>query len=210
MIVPLILSCNRSPQALRQIAALEPIRIEIVDGIFGNIFLGVVGGVLASWLFWRYLLGIKPRIEVSPWISCIKVSATGQNRYRIKIVNRGKNQVIGISVNAWVVYLQPVPGGEISHALYSFTTHKSETLALNPASKSDRPWGLTPETTIILGTDKDLVAELTDTKKRLMVTLRYSDAISGTTVVTQQTFDSSALIDGLFRFGTSLEIEKKL
>jgi hypothetical protein len=69
-------------------------------GLILGTFLGFIFGVIACWLFWRYLLFLKPNVEVAPFISFIKNEKTGRRRFQFKILNRGKQQVTGITLNA--------------------------------------------------------------------------------------------------------------
>jgi hypothetical protein len=135
-----------------------------------------------------------------------KDAATGKHIVRFKILNKGKNQVIGITFKAWVCDLLEVPGGKISRALYIFPISNSETATLTPERQTSRPWGLTPEQIYRSEPEFDVMELLSHSNQRILVTLRVSDAVSGTTVVQQVTYCKEDVIDGHFEFGESLEI----
>lgn len=171
-----------------------------------ELFAGCVLGLLATWVFWKYMLRIKPKVEISPHIAVSPVTATGKKRYRFKFINQGSNQVIDISCNAWVCFLQDVPGGSMSHSLYQLPLTQSSTRTLGVNKNVDRPWGLTPEMTISFTPDIDMMKLMADGDRRILLTFRGTDAISGTTVVWQKTYAETDIKAGAFCFGTNMDI----
>ena len=166
--------------------------------------LGCLFGILAAWLFWKYLLFLKPKVEISPFIVAENGSVIGENVYKFKILNNGNRQVINVVLNAWLCELMDVPGGKITTTLAQFNIRKSDTLTLSPAKNNERPWGLTPEATFRFIPHIDLEKELLPPNRRIMIALKVSDAVSGTTVVQQKTYFKKDIIYGEFKFGASL------
>lgn len=169
--------------------------------------LGFIFGVIACWLFWKYLLVLKPNVAIAPVIAMTRNEQTGRRIFRFKIYNKGARQVIGITLNGWVVELLDVPGGQITKALYKFPIRNSETMALNPENTFERPWDLNAETYFRTEPEFDTLELLSHPGRRVMITLRVSDALSGTTVVQQKTYEHSDFKEGMFRIGESMEIE---
>lgn len=172
-----------------------------------GLVVGFALGVLGSWLFWKYLLWIRPNVSIAPKIAISRDKQTGKRVYRFKILNNGKHQVKDVTLGAWVCDLMTVPGGQVSRSLYVFPLNNSETVSLAPNGNADRPWGLTPEVIFRSAPDFDVESLLDDPEKRVLITLRVSDALSGTTVVQQFTFTKDDLVWGHFRVGDSFQIE---
>lgn len=164
-------------------------------------------GIAGCWAFWRYLLWVQPDVSIAPKIAVSKNNQTDKNVYRFKILNNGKRQVTNITFKAWICDLMDVLGGKVSRGLYPFPINNSETATLGCKSKVERPWGLTPETVFRSEADFDVDRLLLDPDKRILVTLRVSDALSGTTVVQQRTFDKNDFVIGAFQLGESFSIK---
>lgn len=176
-------------------------------GIAISILVGLVLGVAGCWGFWRYLLWVRPNVSIAPKIAVSKNDQTGRNVYRFKIYNNGGHQVIGITFKAWLCDLIDLPGGKASHSLSTLPIFNTDTTTLSCRRKADRPWGLTPETFFRSEPDFDVESLLANPGKRILVTLRVTDALSGTTVVQQRTFSKHDLQYGTFCLGEGLEIE---
>ena len=177
--------------------------METVIGFVVGFALGIIG----SWLFWKYLLWIRPDVLIASKIAVSMDEKTGKRVYRFKILNNGRHQVKDITLGAWVCDLMTVPGGQVSRGLFTFPLNNSQTLTLAPNGNVDRPWGLTPEAVFRSVPDFDVEALLNEPEKRILITLRVTDALSGTTVVQQRTFTNNDLVWGHFRLGDSLQIE---
>lgn len=171
-----------------------------------SISLGFLFGIIACWVFWRYLRWQRPKVEIARKVSLTKDAVTGKQIIRFKILNKGRNQVIGITFKAWVCDLLEVPGGKMSRGLYILPISNSETATLTPRGQTSRPWGLTPEQLYRSEPEFDVMKLLSHSDHRILITLRVSDAVSGTTAVQQVTYCRGDVIEGLFEFGESLEI----
>ena len=172
-----------------------------------GLVVGFALGVLGSWLFWKYLLYIRPDVSIAPKIAVSIDEQTGKRVYRFKMHNNGRHQVKDITLGAWVCDLMTVPGGQVSRGLCTLPLNNSQTLTLAPNGDADRPWGLTPEAVFRSAPDFDVETLLDEPEKRILITLRVADALSGTTVVQQRTFTKNDLVLGHFRLGESLQIE---
>ena len=167
--------------------------------------LGLIVGIIASFIFWGYQRFIKPDVTIAPLITATRDKETGKKIYRFKIRNNGKNQVVGIIFKAWVCDLIDVPGGKISRGIADFPIKNSNTLTLAPKGRSKRPWGLTEERIFRSTPDFDFENMLSE-ERRIMVTLRVSDGLTGTTDVQQRVFSKEDVKEGIFAFGASLEV----
>jgi hypothetical protein len=95
----------------------------------------------------------------------------------------------------------------VSYGLYRFPILNSETKALNPIGNSERPWGLTPEARFNSESEFDAYELLADSARKIMITLRVTDALSGTTVVQQKVYGIEQIKEGIFKIGDSFEVE---
>lgn len=68
----------------------------MLEVIFGFIF-----GVLSSWLFWRYLLFLKPNFGTPKFIEEI-TNENGNKEYIYRVRNLGKRQIVDISVRVTI------------------------------------------------------------------------------------------------------------
>jgi hypothetical protein len=169
-------------------------------------FLGAIFGLGTCWIFWKYLFWLKPKVEIAPNISFIINKDTGKKVFRFKIINKGTRQITGIKFNAWVCDLMDIPNGIVSRGLHTFPIKNSDTQTLSTIKNAERPWGLSPETTIRSEPELDVLELLTDSNKKIMVTLRVADAISGTNIVIQKVYGKDQVKEGMFAFGDSFDI----
>lgn len=168
--------------------------------------IGVLTGVIATWAFWRTLLWQQPSLDISNQVSVEVNPITGRKEFRFKVFNSGKNQVTNIKVNAWLCDLLNVPGGTVARGVHHLPLPNSETLTLCPPGKEDRPWGLPPERAFVTSPDIDVEEFLSKENHRIMLAIRFSDAITGTTVVKQVTYTKRELIYGSFALGGNLDV----
>lgn len=172
-----------------------------------SIILGLAVGIISSFMFWGGQRLVKPSVSIASKIAITKDEKTGKRAYRFKVRNNGKNQVVDITFKAWICELSSVPGGNISSGVEIFPINNSNTVTLAPCGKSERPWGLTEETTFRSLPNFDVEDMLADTNRKIMVTMRCSDSVSGTTVVQQKIFTAEDIKEGQFEFGQGMEIK---
>jgi hypothetical protein len=162
-------------------------------------------GALTSWLFWRYLLFLKPKVQISPMI------LKGQSRkepsktvYRIKVINLSKRQAINIAVSASICTTSGTPGIDQRRvATRHLTLNFGDLPALGSKTRLGDIWGVAPF--FIFWTDEDIEPFLTE-GCRLVFSLSASDALSGTTVVQRIAYRKADIDVG--DFCRSLDFEK--
>lgn len=167
---------------------------------------GFALGIATSWLFWRYMLLLRPSVRVSP------IVAKGHSRkephkvaYRFKIANYGRRQAISISLGVTICRLANVPGGQISAVVERLPFNRDTIPVLGPKSKLGDSWGLSPIYTFVSKPDFDVLALMAN-DERLLLTLTATDAVSGTTVVTRKVYAVSNIREGDFARGLGFEI----
>ena len=165
-----------------------------------EIFLGFFVGLLASWLFWKYLLILKPNLMVEDLV-VETATANGGQCLEIGCENVGKRQIIDISIRATVCELH-APGTK--NPLRLVTRLKMEidrADVLNPARKDkENDWSLPSYRKFHVlpidentGNEIDFRELIKDENRRLIFTIRATDAVSSTTTVCRKTFTVSQI-----------------
>ncbi len=166
-----------------------------------SILIGFVLGIAASWVFWRYLVLLRPDIRVSPFVlRGPSRTSPGKIVSRIKVVNLGSRQAIDLQATCSVCKATAaLSGGERWVTLKHLPLNDDPVLALGPRSSIDDFWGISPF--FIFHTNVDVQKLLTDDTRRLLFTLRATDALSGTTVVQRVSYTAQQIAPGDFARG---------
>jgi hypothetical protein len=172
---------------------------------------GLVGGVAASWVCWRYLLHLKPKLVLSSQIACQPTTAgeedrvrSGAWRYQVKVANRGRRQVVNLRVECQLAGRKPIPGG-FMRTVTRMPVKASTHAVLGPAAKPGSPFGITPVWHVVVYSDDDLRETLSQ-DERVLVTLLATDALTGTTVAYRREYDPRAIVEGQFPFGLYVDV----
>src|SRR3569623_1715989 len=168
---------------------------------------GFMLGLATSWVFWRFMLLLRPDVRVAAMI------AKGHSRkepdrivYRLKIANYGRRQAINISIGAAICRLADLPGGKICTVMKRLPFKQSAIPAIGPKTKLGDSWGLSPVYVFVSTPEFDVPALMAN-NERLLVTLKATDAISGTTVVTRQAYLLADIKEGDFAWGLGFEVK---
>jgi len=167
--------------------------------------IGFIGGVLTSWIFWKYLLFLKPKVGISPLVA--KGISNDENKhdqtvYRIKVINFGNRQVINLHGRISLTKITEINGGKHRTARRIRTATIS---ALGPRKAVDDLYGILPVWVIAFQTEEALENLIND-RWKLQFTLSAQDALSGTTVVQTVIYDKHQIVNGNFRGGLSTEL----
>lgn len=76
--------------------------VSIISGIFSSL--------VASFVFLRCILLVKPKICISPYISR-EITTDGSKKFYIKILNLTKNEIINVRCHLSLVTVENIPGG---------------------------------------------------------------------------------------------------
>lgn len=166
-----------------------------------DFIIGILAGFVAAYLYQRFLIFRKPDIILASQISMKELDKLkGRNRYGFKLQNRGKHQVIDITLKAWLCELKEIEGNKVSKGIYEFEINNSNTRTLAPHGKSEEPWGLNYETVLSAESDRNIIEFLNQPDHAVLVTVRATDAISGTTVVQQKEYSQDCIKKGVFGY----------
>ena len=159
-----------------------------------EIILGFIFGVFASWVFWRYLLFLKPKLEVPTSIKEI-INKDGNKEYIYRTKNLGKRQVVDISIKATICELTNIDPDHPLSLVHKLKIDLDNADVLCYKNKRNDPWGLPNYRGFhIQQIDENtnesinILQLLSNKKRRLIITLRSSDSISRTTVITRHTY----------------------
>ena len=166
-----------------------------------DFLIGLAAGIIATFVFQFLLLQKKPKVVLAQQVSMETLNTSpARYRYSFKAQNKGRHQVVDITLRAWLCELESVEGNEVSKGVYEFSINNSETRTLAPNGKSNRPWGLTSEAEFSAESDQNILQFLSSRNHLIMITFKARDAISGTTLVLQQTYGKRDVVEGIFGF----------
>jgi hypothetical protein len=172
-----------------------------------EVFLGFIGGLITSWIFWKYLHFLKPNVRVSQVISkspSYDEERRGQTIYRIKVVNLGTRQVINLSAQATLTKIVNVADGQ-RRMIRKIELKSDSQAALGPRIAIKDMWRIPPMWVVVVEPNSPL-EDLVNDHWKLQLTLSAQDALSGTTVVQRVTYDKQQIVQGDFRSGLSLDV----
>ena len=169
--------------------------------------IGIIVGFAAAWLFWRWQLIVKPNIEVAPFLTY----DPDTERFRIKIINRGRRQVTDIDIRMIVSDSHKVGEHTRTERLHSIPMRKDIPFALGPISSEEQPWNLFP--TYIISSEDDtqslaLLRSSSAGERRIELYLSVVDALSGTKVVEYRNYTLEEIKIGRFAPGLNFEVIK--
>ena len=164
-----------------------------------EVLLGFILGTLSTWLFWRYMLLLKPNISIPEYV-IEEVNLKEEKEFIYRTRNLGKRQVIDISVKATICE-HTGTGEEYPHRLvHKLKLDLDSANVLYPKEKTTKPWGLPnyrgfhiqqiDEST---GNKVNITKLLENKQRRLIITVRSTDSISGTVVITRTLYTNDKI-----------------
>lgn len=175
---------------------LQPIMNELTTTLFGFIL-----GLCGSWLWWRCLLLLKPRVLISPYV----LKEPDKAVYRIKLINCGRRQVIELKATAAI--------RERQNGRWRFERElEVESDGVLPALGRKRDYGnikkaISPVYYCLIKDEKDIKAELHGSRL-IFLTLSARDALSGTAIVQRRLYGEDEIQEGDFK--PKFTFEKRL
>lgn len=168
-----------------------------------SIGIGVLASSVASLVFLGAMSKLKPKIEISPYIST-NVGEDGKQRYRVKFVNRSHRAAIDIRARLKISKPISIPKGVIvnSNEIKLSTSYVFELPGYRPNDpEAQYAWRL------VTLDDLDAMWD-DDTSQYLVLQLIAKDSLSGFSRVFVQRFHTkrNSIINGSHVFGESLEV----
>ena len=164
-------------------------------------------GITVSWLFWRYLLCLKPSLCV-----CEEVVRAQSRKFpgteilKFKVHNCTNRQAIDLFAGCTVTELVNVPGGTRSRVLERLNIVTPSFDALGPKDNLGDHFGLSPIKVFTAQITDTFEKHINRTSVRLIFTLKASDALSGSTIVIRKSYTSEDIIYGEFKYGLKCDI----
>jgi len=170
-----------------------------------SILTGIFSSLVASALFLFCLVKLRPKIEISPYISLI-VEDNGKKVYRFKIINRTRRPIINVQCRLLLTISRNVPDGMMLRSK-RIKLHVEHVFQIPKYDKKDKEARYARR--FICYKDIDSLWEDQEGKYLRFVILA-TDSFSGFSKVFYKEFLSKkdCLIEGDHRFGDSLEISR--
>jgi hypothetical protein len=167
-----------------------------------SLVLGVVSGVVASYLFLMYYLGRKkPIIQISAHIS--KVEFKGETNYFFKFVNKTDSEIFDVRVEA--TFFKPVGDLNGTNLQGTDIELKDSFFMYIPKSNKEDQHNLH---CMRLRTVENLEEKWTDASSKIRLTIIARHALSGFNQVFYKEYNSIRCITTLqFISGDSLEVK---
>lgn len=170
-----------------------------------NQVIGLLVGILSSWLFWRTLLLVKPRIEISPYL----VYDPQKKQLMIKVMNRGNRWVTDLQAKFMLSQRVQLEDHSFrTEAIKYYNLDRNTVFALAPKNSEIKPWASFYKVfTFIAVEEHDPRLLLTSPKgheKRFEFQLITSDALTGTKLVQSAIYDGDQIKTG--KYGKDLNV----
>jgi len=170
----------------------------MTDAVLNQI-IGLLVGILSSWLFWRTLLLVKPRIEISPHL----VYDPQKKQLMIKIMNRGNRWVTDLQAKFMLSQRVKLEDHSFrTEAIKYYNLDRNTVFALAPRNSESKPWASFYKVfTFIASEELDprlLPASSKGHEKRFEFQLITSDALTGTKLVQSAVYDAEHIKIGKY------------
>jgi hypothetical protein len=161
-----------------------------------NMVIGLVVGVISSWLFWYFLLLTKPKVSISP----MAVYNEEDDTIGIRVINNSRRQAADIRV---LLFLAEIHKPWVS-TIRTIPLRKDYLFALGGKQNLGKFWVLPTSTIFGAQGGKELMGLLgksTGGERRLVFTLSATDAISGSKIIQRVTYRLDDIKFGKFSAG---------
>lgn len=172
-----------------------------IDQLFMNAILGIVTGVLASYIFLTWFLNRKrPKIKISPHIS--RQQWKGGKNFFFKFINTTDTDIFDVSIE--LVLYKPIGAVNGTNLLGKQIDLIDSFSAYIPNNKKTDPHNLHA---IRVRTTFDIDKEWTDNSSFLQITIIAKHSLSGLNKVFHQTYMSKECIsNSKFKTGDDLSL----
>ena len=171
------------------------------------IIIGFILGLLASYLFWRYLLLINPRICISSFIAKGHSLINKKHiMYRIKIYNNSQRPIINIYYKICIGRLKTTRDGD-SFSVIERVVKEQTINVLGPKKNIGDHWGLSPMHHLTFRSTKEIEKLLGNPKNVIHLQLICFDSKSGSAFATRKKYSSKDIRQGMFRYGLTFKLK---
>jgi len=172
-----------------------------------ELILSFVFGIAVSWLFWRYLLFLAPKLHVCEQVvRAPSRKHPGKELLKFKVYNRTNRQAIDLFAGCTVAELVNIPGGTRSRVLERLNIVSASFDALGPRGNLGDHFGLSPVKVFTAQVSEDFDQHMAGRTAKLVFTFKATDALSGSTTVIRQSFSRDDVQRGEFKHGLTCDI----
>jgi len=169
-----------------------------------NLILNNLAGLIASWMFWKFLHLVQPKIQISPQIAkSYSKEKDGEMIYKIKIINYSNRQIINLKAELTLAQASSRSDG-VRRVTSPLKLKTSELLALGPRNQHGKIWEVSPVWYLVFYSEQDLIL---NENSRVRVIVSATDALTSTTVVFSQSYGENSIIEGDFAYGIQFNIK---
>jgi hypothetical protein len=175
---------------------------EITDAVGAGV-IGIIGSLIASFVFLTFLTRLRPNLKISPVIA--RGSRLDRDKvFRIKVINRSKRDVIGVRAEMHLMETAGITGGPIHHST-PISLLRSELLHIAAFKRNDED----AQYAFRFVTEDDLDALWSKSSQYVRISIYATDSLSGFGRVFSRNFHNkkSEIEDGDFRFGDSFAVK---
>lgn len=170
-----------------------------------QIIVGFAVGLITSWVFWQFLLFLKPKFKICPEIAKINDTRSLPNEYRIKVVNLSNRPVINLYARCTIEWKVAIPGGKKSlGSEIPINTEKFPVLGGKDTLRD--AFGINPVRYFVLSEDLEGLLAKRGDGSRIVFTLSGTDAKSGSAVTKIAIYGPDDIRPGNFKAGLKCEI----
>lgn len=171
-----------------------------------TVLYGVAASLVASATFFAFLLGLRPRFDISPSIAREDKGA-GRIAYRFKVVNRTRRAMVDVTVQLYRDTPVKVPGGKHPvRTLKAIELVHSNPVVIPGKRMSDSEFRNARR--FVAGQDI-LQVWPNEQQASLLLRITCKDGLTGTFRQQEHTFRlHSEIEDGTFAFGKSLKVTR--
>jgi hypothetical protein len=168
-----------------------------------ELLIGFILGIIGSYLFWRYMLFLKPQIEISPKIlKGISHKFGNKTVYRIKLINIGPRSIIELKIRLTFCQLAPLGNGQEILVLQEKIFEKEVPRILGPKKNFGQHWSISPIYQYAFNIDQNVLDSL-DNQGKLVLTVICTDSLSSTTLPIRITYEKHDIEIGDFQYDLS-------
>ncbi len=165
------------------------------------IVIGIVGGVVSSTIFYFLLRGLKPSIEISPYIA--RVDRNGTIYYDFKIINKSKRPLVDVRAHASLAKRVYAEGGPI-YQTERIPLIRDKYFELGGFSLQDQ----NADYALRFATQSDLGSAWASDSDHVKLRVIATDSVSGFSkaFVQQYMTKRNSIKPGLHKFGNELDV----
>lgn len=167
----------------------------------GLVLVGIVSGVVSSAMFYFLLRGLRPTIEISPFIAL--VDRGGEKYFDFKIINKSKRALVDVRAHASIAKLIYAEGGPV-YQTNNIPLIRDHYFELGPYRKNDKE----ADFALRFATKFDISDKWDTDADHIKLRIIATDSVSGFSRAFTRVFTTkrNSIKGGIHKFGEDLEV----